>query len=219
MGGTLTPVETACATDAFAVPTKERPERREYTVRITKELRETLNALAQKYNLYTVTGTPRDAEIARVLLVCALTEEWPPHEQAAVALYVNGLMLVAQGLWLGLGDIRTDLAETMRVPQLERVEPEPPQRDRERLHIRVNGWIRQQIALKAAASGFVREDGTLRDSALVSAMVQRAVAQPEIYWRAFVAYARGIAQVRAGLTGGLMMIRDALCAAVATVGE
>jgi len=215
-------MEGVLATDEFVATPREYPARREYTVRITKELRETLNGLAQKYNLFTAEGSPRDAEIARVLLVCALTEGWTPHEQAAVALYVNGLMLVAQGLWLGLCDIRTDLTEAVRVtigPRVgieSRSEPERTLRDRNRLHIRVDGWIRGRVVGMAAANGFVREDGTLRDGILVSTLVQHAVEHPEVYWKAFPAYARGITQVRGGLTSGLMAIRDSLRAAVVT---
>lgn len=212
---------TFAATGKFTVVSREHA-RREYTVRITKELRDTLDGLAQRYNLYTVEGAPRDAEIARVLLVCALTEGWAPHEQAAMALYVNGLMLVAQGLWLGLCDIRADLAEATRLAigsceGIEpRSEPERPQRDRERLHIRVDDWMRRRIVAAAVENGLVREDGTLRDSVLVSTLVQRAVEHPEIYRSAFAAYARGIAQVRSGLTRGLVTIRDALRTAVVT---
>jgi hypothetical protein len=209
-------------TNAFAVPSRTQPARREYTVRITKELRETLNALAHKYNLYTAEGTPRDAEIVRVLLVCALTEGWAPREQAAVALYVNGLMLVAQGLWLGLYDIRTDLAEVIRLSvglQEEITSPTEPERlprDRNRLHIRVDTWMRNRIVAAAIADGFVHENGVLRDGMLVSMLVQRAVECPAIYRHAFVVYARGIAQVRSGLMEGLTTVRDALRAAVVT---
>lgn len=218
-------MEGAFATAEFAVTTpREQPIRREYTIRITKELRETLDGLAQQFDLYTVEGSPRDAEIARVLLVCALTESWTPREQATIALYVNGLMLVAQGLWLGLCDIRTDLAEAVHATGPEAIEascPKRPARDRARLHIRVDRWIRERVIALAAANGFKREDGTIADGAFLSMLMRRAVEHPEIYRQAFQAYAQGIAQVRSGLTSGLMSIRDSLRAVVisTTLGE
>jgi hypothetical protein len=205
------------------MPPRERLARREYTIRITKPLRETLDGLAKKYDLYTAEGAVRDAEIVRVLLICALTEGWTPREQAAVALYVNGLMLVSQGLWLGLHDVRDDLAETMQSVLREGIEPrvslpENPPRDPERgrFHVKVDDWIRNRLVTMARVNNFVHEDGTILDAAFVVALTQRAIDHPEIYWQAFMVYARGITQVRRGLTEGLLTVRDSLCEAVTT---
>lgn len=209
--------------DDFAVLTHDsRPSRREYVVRVTGGLREALDGLATRYNLYTTEGGVRDAEIVRVLLVCALTEGWTPREQAAVALYVNGLMLVSQSLWLGQYNIRDDLAKTMRaaVRTWEDVEchesrpGNPCDPDRERFHVKVDNWIRDRLAVVAVANNFVRKDGTILDSILVATLIRRAVEQPKIYRQAFVIYASGIAQVRQGLAAGLATVYDALRSAI-----
>ena len=205
----------ATITDTF---TDEPVVRREYTVKITSALRIALDQLAQQYNLYTLEGTARDAEIVRVLLVCALTEGWVPRKQAGVALYVNGLMLVSQGLWLGFSDIRDDLTEAVRLTVGEVTSRNSSNAVRsatsKRFHVKVDEWMRDRIAVVARATGYV-QNGTVQDTALVAALIQHAVDHPESYQYAFAAYARGIAHVRKGLTEGLVTIRDSLRAAVA----
>jgi hypothetical protein len=213
--------------DAFATQEAAVPKtlRREYTVRITRPIRDTLDGLAERYNIYTPDGTPRDAEIVRVLLVCALTEGMSPREQAAISLYVNGLMLVSQGLWLGLYDVRDDLAETMRGAvgareglNAKEGRPGNPARnpDRGRFHVKVEEWIQARLTVVATESGFVDDDGTVQDALLVAKLIEHAVEQPAIYEKAFILYARGIAKVRGGLIEGLTSVRDALREAVTT---
>jgi hypothetical protein len=215
-----TPFATTVKTAARIARTS--PLRKEFTVKITRTIRTTLDGLAQTYNLYTPEGTTRDAEIVRVLLVCALAEGMEPHEQAAIALYVNGLMLVSQSLWLGLHDVRADLAETMQVvigprsgvgrhKHLGNPVRDP---DRDRFHVKIDDWIRDQLVAMARRRGHVRSDGTVLDAPLVAKLIEHAVENPDVYEEAFTIYARGITQVRVGLIEGLTLVRDALREAV-----
>jgi hypothetical protein len=203
---------------------RDKSARREFTIRVSPMVRERIDELAIHYNLRAPDGTPRDAEIVRILLVCALctldkTRNLPALK-AAYALYSNGLMFLAQGLWLGLYDIREDLAAAMRTvvaaPDLgvaNTGRPGNPAKnpDRYRVHVKVDDWIRKRIDVYMEQNSF---SGKSRDSALVVKLVEYALNDPVTYEDAFNAYVQGMVRVRKSLIGGLTEIRDTLRVAV-----
>mgnify|MGYP001583309840 FL=1 len=201
--------------------TAPQKPRREYTIKITRPISATLEGLAKRFNLYTPEGRPREAEIVRVLLVCALTEGLSPREQAALALYVNGLMLVSQGFWLGFYDVRDDICEvasTIISIDLCRSETRPgnppSNSDRERFHVKVDSALRSLLVKTARENGFITDKGLTKDAAFVARLVEHAVANPNVYEQAFTLYAKGIMTIRAGLVEGLTAVRDSLRVAV-----
>lgn len=209
---------------ALAIATSAlKPLKREFVIRLTPDARSVVDALAAQYNLTTADGLPRDAEIVRVLLCCALMEGRPPREQAAVALYVNGLMLVSQGLWFGLYDVRDDLAKIMNrvvgtnLPQ--RSEGEPGKKlDRMRVHLKVDDLIRDELtAVVAKNSNYVEADGSVLDTALVTTLVNAAAARPDMFTKPFALYAEGVSKIRLGLVAGMTTVRDTLREAVTIV--
>ncbi len=133
---------------------RKRLVRHHISLTFDQHTRDVLDTLAEQYGFRHPNGTPRDAEMIRVLLVGVITEGNEPEVRLAYALYSNSVLDLS-GHFAGLvGNLRADIGRMAgRLAETGRIEPEqqPPYEgsgekwSRNRVYLTVDDWLRANL--------------------------------------------------------------------------